>query len=332
MNTLVVGDPHLKVANLSLAVEFIIWLENVIEDLDPDTVVILGDVFHTHNVVRSEIMALLNDFLTRASQQYASKKLYPCFFILVGNHDMAHHKTPDIHAWLPFKGKFKNVFIIDKPSTMFGMIPYIDDPEEFKQAFDSMRDKPVIFCHQTFRGANFGFVTSKEGAVVPTDYPGQIISGHIHKGQDLGCVWYPGTPFAQEASDHNEVKGIYLYDQESRKRTFIKSPLPQWVTSKAAPANFAEVIAKMDKTNRNHLVIEGPGPEVSAVVDSKQFKELKKEYGFSVKKVSTSTDKSTKSLKKVSTVEDAVVEYVDRIYDGAVDREQLKARCLAALQ
>jgi hypothetical protein len=88
----------------------------------------------------------------------------------------------------------------------------------------------------------------------------------------------------------------------------------------------------MDKANKNHLVIEGPGPEVNAVVESKLFKELKKEYGFSVKKESTSSSKSSKSIRKVSTVEDAVVEYVDRIYDGAADKAQLKSKCLAALQ
>ncbi len=329
--SLVIGDPHLKVANYAMAVRFIDWLKEVIIQYKPDVVVNLGDTFHTHNVIRSEIMAMIDDHLRWMQTNY-----WGTYFILVGNHDMAHHKTPEIHAWLPYKNAHSKVIIVDQPLHTVGdvsYLPYIDSHDEFENHLNvAMNQSNLIFCHQTFRGANFGFVTTKEGAVVPENYDGQIVSGHIHKGQDLGCVWYPGTPFAQEASDHNEVKGIYLYDQDSGERTFIESPLPQWVTSKATPVNFAEVISRMAKTNKNHLVIEGPGPEISAIVDSKQFKDLKKEYGFSVKKSSTSADKSTKSLKKVSTVEDAVVEYVDRIYEGAVDKAQLKSKCLAALQ
>jgi len=329
MKVLIVGDPHLKTSSHAAVVRFLLWLHELIEETKPDLVVNLGDTFHTHNVIRSEIMALVNNHLKVVSQ------LGPKYYILVGNHDMAHHKTPDIHAWLPYVGKYSNVRIVDAPISGkdFAMIPYIDSPEEFdKISKAAMAAAPLIFCHQTFRGANFGFITTKEGAQVPTDYTGQIVSGHIHKGQDLGCVWYPGTPFAQEASDHNEVKGIYLYDSDTKERTFYPSPLPQWVTSKVTPANFADEIVKMNKDNKNHLVIEGPGPEVSAAVDSKSFKDLRKEYGFSVKKQSTSMDKSSKSIRKVSTVEDAVVEYVDRIYEGALDRAQLKTKCLTALQ
>jgi len=325
---LVIGDPHLKVANQSLVIKFLNWVQDVVAELKPDYVCNLGDTFHTHNVVRTEIMNLVDAHLQWMDQSGAT------YYILVGNHDMAHHKTPEIHAWKPFMNKYDFVHIIANPEYFdeFSLIPYIDSQDEFQKAlYTAMAHSKLIFCHQTFRGANFGFITTKEGALVP-EWDGQIISGHIHKSQRLGCVWYPGTPFAQEAADHNELKGIYLYDTLSKTVEFILSPLPQWVTSRANPANFVDVIGKMVKENKNHLVVSGPCPEVNAVVDSKLFQDLKKEYGFSVKKESTSSDKSTKSLRKVATVEDAVVEYVDRIYDGAVDKELLKQKCLASLQ
>lgn len=329
--TLVVGDPHLKSSSQQYAIKFLLWLHQVILEVKPDFVVNMGDTFHTHNVIRSEIMALIDGHLRWMQANYPG-----IYYILVGNHDMAHHKTPEIHAWLPYKNVHSKVVIVDQPLHTVGhgsYLPYIDSHDEFDEKLKvAMNQSDLIFCHQTFRGANFGFITTKEGAVVPTDYAGQIISGHIHKGQDIGCVWYPGTPFAQEASDHNEVKGIYLYDHETRERTFFKSPLPQWVTHKATPSDALQMIAAMSKEDKNHLVVEGPGPEVNAIVDSKAFQDLKKSYGFSVKKQSTSSNKSEKSLKKVSTVEDAVVEYVDRIYEGTVDKAELKTKCLAALQ
>lgn len=329
MRLLIIGDPHLKVANQALVIRFLNWVQETVAKLKPDVVCNLGDTFHTHNVVRTEIMNLVDSHL---SWMEAAQVPY---YILVGNHDMAHHKTPEIHAWKPFVNKYDWVNIVEEPLFVgqMGFMPYIDDPKVFQEQLDVAMDMvPLIFCHQTFRGADFGFIKTKEGALVPENYGGQIISGHIHKAQRLGCVWYPGTPFAQEASDHNEMKGIYLYETISKTVEFIPSPLPQWVTSRANPANFVEVISKMNKDNKNHLVIEGPGPEVNAAVDSKLFHDLKKEYGFSVKKESTSTDKTGKTFRKVTTVEDAVVEYIDRIYDGTVDKARLKVKCLAVLQ
>lgn len=326
---LVIGDPHLKVANQQLAARFLNWVQEMVELHKPDYTVNLGDTFHTHNVVRSEVLALVDDHLNWMNAKQNQ------YFILLGNHDMAHHKTPHIHAWLPYVNKHEWVNIITKPSQFLDkvFIPYIDSPTEFQQELNlAMSKTRLIFCHQSFRGANFGFIVAREGAQVPHDYPGQIVSGHIHKQQILGCVWYPGTPFAQEASDHNELKGIFLIDTITGEKTFLKSPLPQWVTSRATPADFQEVIKGMDKDNKNHLVIHGPGPEVTAAVDSKLFRDLKKEYGFSVKKDSTSSDKSKTTIRKVATVEDAVVEYIDLIYDGTVDKARLKLKCLAALQ
>jgi len=323
---LITGDPHLKIASQQLAATYIDWFQQVVEETKPDLAVNLGDSFHTHNLIRSEIMAMFTNHV-----QWMNRHVD--YYILVGNHDMAHHKAPHIHALLPFvdMGRAR---IIDRPllSDTVAFLPYVDDVVAFQETLNKYKACSTIFCHEVFKNANYGFVTTKEGAEIPLDYEGQIVSGHIHKGQDLGCVWYPGTPFAQETADHNEVKGIYLYETTTRVRTFIKSPLPQWATSKATPANFAEVIASMDRNNKNHLILEGPGPEVVAAVDSKVFNDLKKEYHFSVKRQSTSSDKVTKSLRKVNSVEDAVVEYVDRIYDGSVDRAKLKAKCLEALK
>jgi len=329
MKVLVIGDPHLKVANQQLAVKFISWVQDMVTLHKPDYTVNLGDTFHTHNVVRLEIFDLIDkhlEWMNHNQHQY---------YILVGNHDMAHHKASKVHAWLPYVNKHEWVKIIDKPhfANDRSFLPYIDDSKEFEAQLEiAMEKSPLIFCHQSFRGANFGFIVAREGAQIPVNYRGKIISGHIHKNQVLGPVWYPGTPFAQEASDHNELKGIFLYDTIEGTAEFLRSPLPQWVTSRATPANFQEVIGKMDKDNKNHLVIEGPGPEVTAAVDSKLFRDLKKEYGFSVKKESTSSDKSKTSIRKVATVEDAVVEYIDKIYDGTVDKARLKLKCLAALQ
>lgn len=327
MNILVVGDPHLKASNLNGVKVFLDWVSMICKTEKIDLVVILGDTFHTHNVVRTEVMALVTNFVDDISS------ILP-LCILVGNHDMAHHKTPHLHAWLPFMKRNSNLRIIDKPvfGKGFSFLPYIDDIATFTDVLEkSMSYGDFIFCHQTFLGANFGFIQAKEGTTVPTDYKGLIVAGHIHRGQTMGPVWYPGTPFAQESADHNETKGIYLLDTDTRDRIFFKSPLPQWITVHATPLDFESVIQSMDKNNKNHLVLSGPGPELQALMDTKLFTELKKEYGFSVKKQQVNVNLQ-KTVKQVSTLEGAIVDYVDNIYQGSVDKEALKVKCLESLK
>ena len=189
----------------------------------------------------------------------------------------------------------------------------------------------MLFCHQEFLNANFGFIISTKGVIIPPNAR-PMISGHIHKTQQLQSVWYPGTPFAQEASDHNEIKGLYIYDTNDGSKLFIESPLPQWVTSRATIATFNQTVEMMNKKNKNHLVVTGPNNELTALVESREFQMLKREYGFTVKKDPTSHLKSSKSIRRVSTIEDAVVEYIDRIYDGTMDKTLLKEKCLRVLQ
>lgn len=329
-NILIIGDPHLKPSSISLVERFLSWILDTIRTQKPDLVVILGDVFHTHNVVRSEIMFMITKYLEEALE------LVP-HTILVGNHDMSHPKVPDIHAWIPFAfPRWPNLHIVDQANGCEDLyyIPYIDDPTVFQSTLDkAMRHQEtnIIFCHQTFRGADFGFIKTKEGAPVPTDYDGLIVAGHIHKAQQLGPVWYPGTPFAQESTDHDETKGIYLLDSVSRKVTFLKSPLPQWVTVHGTIDSYESVIAGMNKNDRNHLVLTGSGPELTALMEMNAFRDLKREYGFSVKK-QVATSIISKSVKQITSLEGAVVDYIDNIYQGAIDKEILKTQCLDALK
>lgn len=327
---LIIGDPHLKASNLNNVKLFLSWIGEVVSAKKPDMVVFLGDMFHTHAVIRSEIMALVTDHVLLLS------KHAECF-ILVGNHDMASHRTPDLHAWIPFKNGYHNLHIIDAMTSIdaISYLPYIDSHEDFdNQLSKAMSESDLIFCHQTFRDANFGFITAKEGTTVPSDYDGLIIAGHIHKQQQIAPVWYPGTPYAQEASDADEVKGINLLNTVTGNIEFIRSPLPQWVNTVATMSDYESMVLSMVKSDKNHLVLTGPAPELAALMDTRRFKELKKEYGFSVKKQPSlgNSDNSCNRLKSVTTLESSVVQYIDTIYDGDVDREALKAKCLEVLK
>jgi DNA repair exonuclease SbcCD nuclease subunit len=306
---------------------FLSWLHEVILTEQPDMIVNLGDMFHTHNVVRSEVLAEVDQHLRNIAN------LCP-YFILVGNHDMAHNKTPHIHAWLPYKQKFKTIHIVDEPALIDDMffMPYIDDAATFNATLDNALESQLsaVFCHQTFLGANFGFIAALDGAKIPTTKT-QIISGHIHKAQTMGPVWYPGTPYAQESADSNENKGIYLYSTANGAKKFIESPLPKWMTYKIAVTDLEKTVQSMNPNDRNHLVIIGEKPEIDAMVESEFFRNARKALQFSFKKDSVIATK-VGTAKSVSSLEQAVVEYIDNIYKGSLDKQSLKYRCLNALQ
>ena len=152
---MVIGDPHLKTSNIKSVEVFFGWILDIVRIQKPDSIVYLGDMFHTHNIVRSEIMTLVTKHIKELT------KSVPCY-ILLGNHDLAHPKTPDIHAWIPFMQGYDNLYIIDKLIFVDGncYLPYIDSQDEFQIELDkAMSSSDLIFCHQTFRDANFGFIT-----------------------------------------------------------------------------------------------------------------------------------------------------------------------------
>jgi DNA repair exonuclease SbcCD nuclease subunit len=114
-----------------------------------------------------------------------------------------------------------NFNIINKPTKILetAYIPYMSDRQTFIDAAQKLYDQgatELLVAHQTFTGAQYenGFF-SEEGidpALIPQN---QIISGHIHKSQQVGKCFYPGTPKWDTMSDANESKGIWIFTHTS---------------------------------------------------------------------------------------------------------------------
>ena len=328
---LIIGDPHLKVSNLENVNKFLNWICSLVESEDINRIVILGDVFHTHAVVRSEVMSVFTSFLCRVTEKTS-------VILLVGNHDMVSHSQTSVHALEPFKN-YKNVTVVDCPTVINNdlFLPFMNSDSAWQMAFDEFATNcSHVYCHQMFVGANMGFARSSDGVKVP-DHAKLIINGHIHKAQFISCgafspgVWCPGSPYAQEANDVDEDKGVYLFDKSTSTTIFKHSPLPAWRTYRATVSDYESVIRKMNMIDRNHLVLSGPSVELTAVLGSETFKKLKKEFKFSLKKESTSGTKMITNKVSSKTISDAVTTYIDHVYSGSIDKQTLKAKCLEVL-
>jgi DNA repair exonuclease SbcCD nuclease subunit len=254
------------------------------------------------------------------------------YVYVLGNHDMYKPNDSKYHALLPFKNQIPRFHVIDSPTDAFNLtfVPYTHDPAKFPQ-----KTLDICICHQTFLGADYGALLSKDGVDPNAVSAKLIISGHIHKRQTIGeKVVYPGSPFSQSANDIDEIKGISVLDTETLEIDFIRCPLPTWRSltysvSDSFSVDHLHSALQSSLNEKDHWFVDvsGPKPEISSYLDSKRAKKLIE--GKNVKVRATYTESSKKQVKISSTsIETIVIEYLDKVYSGSIDRKILKERAL----
>jgi DNA repair exonuclease SbcCD nuclease subunit len=325
---LFIGDPHLKITRFDLAKQFLSWVNGVVKKHKPDLVVNLGDTFDTHAVVRSEV---LTEFLIHVD---SVKETCPYIYLL-GNHDMYKPSDNKYHALKHLKGKIKEFTIVDELINLHGMtlVPYVHNPEDFPKQTLSL-----CIAHQTFKGADFGDITTKDGVDASCVLGAEIIiSGHIHKRQRLDSgkrggpeIIYIGSPFSQSASDINQVKGVSIFDTDTYAEEFIVCPLPMWrgVKYELSPSFTAidmheDIMQTLNDTD--HWVVEmtGPKAELIGYLGSKKGKSLT--IGRDVKIKTIFTDKEKRQVRiEATSLSSIVTQYIDQVYNGSIDKDLLK--------
>jgi len=152
----------------------------------------------------------------------------PVYFI-VGNHDLYHRHTREIHSVIPFH-EFDNFVVIEEPTV-------IDDiegralfcPYLFHDEYPSLAkylDVPFWAGHFEFKG----FEVTGYGMVMPTgpdpaDYAGPdfIVSGHFHKrqAQPDSNVVYIGNTFPMDFGDAGDFnRGLMTYNYQTKEMLF----------------------------------------------------------------------------------------------------------------
>lgn len=214
MNKLIfVGDPHAQPSNLKDCEKIIELVIETQQKEQASTLVLAGDLFHTHAVLRLEVVNFWKRAATLLSKQGFSK-----IYALVGNHDMAGDKqTEHKMSALDVLKDIPGVVVVDRPISNgynMGFLPYYSDNTKFIEATKEAYElgARILFCHQTFDGSKFDNGFYAPGGVDQNLLPAfdQIVSGHIHTSQTIGKVFYPGTPKWDTLSDANEDKGIWV--------------------------------------------------------------------------------------------------------------------------
>ena len=271
---LLIGDTHFKIQQFQLMLGCLNDIRTIVlTHKEIDSILFLGDIFDTHAVLRSELLTTFQLFLKEISQ------VVPVY-ILVGNHDQYRPKDNKFTSLDLYN--LKNVAVIHQPTKIKDLVlfPYLNNPKDVLEYEGS-----IFFMHQSFTGADYGHIKVEDG-LEPSDLKADyIVSGHIHKKQNLGTkVFYPGTPFATNATDAGQTKGFHILDTETLKYDFIRSTLPMYIslTIDVAVNGETALDAFLNGVNNKQdfyvITIKGPEREIVAFTSSDKFSAVQDEY------------------------------------------------------
>lgn len=224
--SILIGDPHAKISNLKHLAAVIDFA--IANKKDEKAVILLGDLFDTHGVVKNEISYFWRDQFNKLVRSFET------VICLVGNHDQVGNiEKEHIHSLWAYKGLAQNLIIVDRPASIEGclFLPYTSSEDKFKTwAAGWLKAHPmekIIFCHQTFDGAKYdNGMFAPDGFSLDDLNDRTIISGHIHTQSEFANIWYPGTSLWESASDANKEKGIWrlhVKDNKIINRDFLST-------------------------------------------------------------------------------------------------------------
>lgn len=213
--TLFVGDVHAVPAELGDCQALVDYVLVTAKEQEAE-VCFLGDQYHSHQIIRSEVMNFWR------STFKAFKAAGVPVSALVGNHDVSGEGN-SIHAMAAHE---EQITVIDKPFVRDGVLflPYYPDKSAFVAACRANPTRMVI-CHETFMGAQFENGMYAPDGVEPDEIPQQeVLSGHIHKPSTFGKVTYVGAPRWRSLSDANTERAIWLYVFDDDGNVVEKAP------------------------------------------------------------------------------------------------------------
>lgn len=268
---LLFGDLHFRKGHLIQGKECCEALIKTAKKYQPDLIVLLGDVLHTHEMVYVKALKLLEELLDEL-RKIAKVK------VLVGNHDFtsASENQSTEHPLGAFK-KWKDVEIIDHSTIvdqfsdsgyrliLTPYIPYeVSFSKEMKNLFDDYdMDSILVLAHQPF------YPIDPKAEKWPENYP-LVISGHIHDRMNVGDnIYYTGSS-SQVAMDEKPDKFGCLVTLGS---CISHKPIPLDVRSiaiiRTSYDDFSiNDIRKVAKTHDVRLIIASTREEKDAFLDS----------------------------------------------------------------
>jgi len=318
LKVLRVGDPHVRPSNIQESEKLLAFIADQAIKNGVQRIEILGDLMHTHAVIRVEALEFWNDWLDTLADICQT-------VVLVGNHDMKSNADGDSHALSVFNNnkKHKNLTIVSHTylDNGIGYIAYKHDKEDFIHTANSLVDQGAkcIVGHTTYEGSRFENGFYAPDGVDPELVNCQLlISGHVHARQRFVTsksqqVIYPGTARWDTASDANQPKGLWLVEHGDNAEILNE----QFIDT----SEVCEPIISVSLKEGEELPEFAPNARVSVELVgssdwiSKQKSKLKGKFSLKAK----ITDKKGPTRRTGSSLED----YIKNVHETSLDKQQI---------
>jgi len=279
LKVIIIGDQHFKVDNIEEVDLFISKVEEVVSNIKPDFVVLLGDLLDTHERIHSVPLNRAYKFINTIRNICRT-------FVIVGNHDMEHNGVYlESKHWLNALKEWDNVTIVDKviyeiideKKFIFSPYVYVGRFEEALNTLDTeWKDSKCIFAHQEFYGCKMGAFNSIDGDKWDVDFP-NVISGHIHLNQKpQKNIYYPGSSLSV-AFGETAKNIIAKLEFNNNEKEYILDEIELELPKKKIIYINSEEVDNIDipKTeDKIKLSISGEYEEFKTFKKTKKYKEL----------------------------------------------------------
>jgi len=229
-NIFLISDLHFGVRANSLE-----WLQNQLDFFykiyipylkenkkDGDILFILGDWFDNRQLLDINVMNKSIDLI------FDLADIIPTYF-LTGNHDIYKKHDTDVNSLAAFRF-IPNVTIYETPQIITNgkskilVLPWVGNPEK-EEMYAKANPCDYVFAHADIMGLKYdnGRQIVKGAKLRGVKGIKKVISGHVHKRQELKDAIYLGSPYSTKRSDIGNKKGYYIFFPEKNKIDFIQN-------------------------------------------------------------------------------------------------------------
>lgn len=332
---LFIGDIHSSVSSLEDVGEIFNLIDETLEkDQSIELVCFVGDIFHTHAIIRQEPAFYVKRQFERLTQKYRNTERNIHWVVLAGNHDYStpSANVPDNAVRLVLGDIVTVVDGSDQNYIKIGpyaFVPFMGKNDEFVSLCHFGSPNDILVCHQTFDGSKFENNHTAPGGVSQNSIPQKyVIAGHIHMTQVLknehNTIFYIGTPRALRTDEVNQSKYIWKFDPSNCSSTAIKTDdrvkqFISWTFYQGA----SDIVAANDgeprpwkKKDDVRIHVEGNEEFYEKVLAAN--KHLEGEVRF-IPNIRKEFSKALDVESEGASVETALHEYVYEVYDMSDD-------------
>ena len=229
-NIFLISDLHFGVRANSLE-----WLQNQLDFFykiyipylkenkkKGDILFILGDWFDNRQLLDINVMNKSIDLI------FDLADIIPTYF-LTGNHDIYKKHDTDVNSLAAFRF-IPNVTIYETPQIITNgkskilVLPWVGNPEK-EEMYAKANPCDYVFAHADIMGLKYdnGRQIVRGAKLRGVKGIKKVISGHVHKRQELKDAIYLGSPYSTKRSDIGNKKGYYIFFPEKNKIDFIQN-------------------------------------------------------------------------------------------------------------